>query len=65
MRKLPRSLRFYVAASTLYAAVVFFAVQFIQVEIFAIDQQFGVVFRCGSASARAWSVLLIWLNADC
>src|SRR5205809_1394495 len=29
MRKLPRSLRFYVAASTLYAAVVFFAVQFI------------------------------------
>ena len=29
MRKLPRSLRFYVAASTLYAALVFFAVQFI------------------------------------
>src|SRR5437773_9183000 len=29
MRKLPRSLRFYVAASTLYAATVFFAVQFI------------------------------------
>jgi signal transduction histidine kinase len=29
MRKLPRSLRFYVAASTLYAAAVFFAVQFI------------------------------------
>ena len=29
MRKLPRSLRFYVAASTFYAAVVFFAVQFI------------------------------------
>src|SRR5438477_229056 len=29
MRKLPRSLRFYVAASTLHAAVVFFAVQFI------------------------------------
>ena len=29
MRKLPRSLRFYVAASTLYAAVVFFAVQFV------------------------------------
>ena len=29
MRKLPRSLRFYVAASTLYAAIVFFAVQFI------------------------------------
>jgi len=29
MRKLPRSLRFYVAASTLYAAVIFFAVQFI------------------------------------
>jgi signal transduction histidine kinase len=27
MRKLPRSLRFYVAASTLYAAVLFFAVQ--------------------------------------
>jgi signal transduction histidine kinase len=29
MRKLPRSLRFYVAASTLYAALVFFVVQFI------------------------------------
>ena len=29
MRKIPRSLRFYVAASTLYAAAVFFAVQFI------------------------------------
>jgi signal transduction histidine kinase len=29
MRKLPRSLRFYVAASTLYAALVFFAVQFV------------------------------------
>jgi signal transduction histidine kinase len=29
MGKLPRSLRFYVAASTLYAALVFFAVQFI------------------------------------
>src|SRR3989475_1407901 len=29
MRKLPRWLRFYVAASTLYAALVFFAVQFI------------------------------------
>src|SRR5712692_362675 len=29
MRKLPRSLRFYVAASTLYAALIFFAVQFI------------------------------------
>jgi signal transduction histidine kinase len=29
MRKLPRSLRFYVVASTLYAATVFFAVQFI------------------------------------
>jgi signal transduction histidine kinase len=29
MRKLPRSLRFYVAASTIYAALVFFAVQFI------------------------------------
>jgi signal transduction histidine kinase len=29
MRNLPRSLRFYVAASTLYAALVFFAVQFI------------------------------------
>src|SRR2546423_4735525 len=29
MRKLPRSLRFYVAASTLYAALIFIAVQFI------------------------------------
>jgi multisubunit Na+/H+ antiporter MnhG subunit len=29
MRKLPRSLRLYVAASTLYAALIFFAVQFI------------------------------------
>jgi signal transduction histidine kinase len=29
LRKLPRSLRFYVAASTLYAALVFFAVQWI------------------------------------
>jgi signal transduction histidine kinase len=29
MRKLPRSLRLYVAASTLYAALVFFSVQFI------------------------------------
>src|SRR5438309_8888718 len=29
MRKLPRSLRFYVAASTFYAALVFFAVQYI------------------------------------
>jgi signal transduction histidine kinase len=29
MRKLPRSLRFYVAASTLYAALIFLAVQFI------------------------------------
>jgi signal transduction histidine kinase len=29
MRRLPRSLRFYVAASTLYAALIFFAVQFI------------------------------------
>ncbi|MDQ2913654.1 MAG: GAF domain-containing sensor histidine kinase [Chloroflexota bacterium] len=29
MRKLPRSLRFYVAVSTLYAALIFFAVQFI------------------------------------
>src|SRR5438094_7205667 len=29
MRKLPRSLRFYVAASTLYAAAVFLAVQYI------------------------------------
>jgi signal transduction histidine kinase len=29
LRKLPRSLRFYVAASTLYAALIFFAVQFI------------------------------------
>jgi signal transduction histidine kinase len=29
MRKIPRSLRFYVAASTLYAATIFFAVQFI------------------------------------
>jgi signal transduction histidine kinase len=29
MRKLPRSLRFYVVASTFYAALIFFAVQFI------------------------------------
>jgi signal transduction histidine kinase len=29
MRKLPRSLRFYVAASTLYAALIFLAVQFV------------------------------------
>src|SRR5438093_6984502 len=40
MRKLPRSLRLYVAASTLYAALVFFAVQF----IYAIElAQSGIV----------------------
>jgi signal transduction histidine kinase len=63
MGKIPRSLRFYVAASSLYAALVFFAVQFIYTIELA---QNGIVIARRDNGEVLWSIqvvaFIVWLG---